>query len=295
MGARALSCPQTAGTNGGALEQIHIFALSHILRRPIIVYGVKYIKNYRDEPIGIANFQGIYIPLLWERNFCSPNPIVLGYTRGHFTALVPMEPQPISIDGQVSPSANSSPFTSPRIASSSSSRKHSPTPPDDSTAVCVTTPVSSPSTESQLMSVSESLLSSNTTSTTLQNSFIYLPLVDRQGGLLPIHFTTEKEANLSQTLLRDWLDVVSTPRGLPLARLRLGPRHPLVDRMTEEWLDSYRSLARFSVPTTSFPSGSLMINPSRDSEKSSSSSSLCSESDVIEKPEPSECHHKPAS
>ncbi|CAI2738880.1 unnamed protein product [Dicrocoelium dendriticum] len=47
-----------ANQPGGALEQIHIFALSHILRRPILVYGVKYIKNYRDEPIGIANFQG---------------------------------------------------------------------------------------------------------------------------------------------------------------------------------------------------------------------------------------------
>lgn len=50
--------PLVIPLTGGALEQIHIFALSHILRRPIIVYGVKYIKNYRDEPIGIANFQG---------------------------------------------------------------------------------------------------------------------------------------------------------------------------------------------------------------------------------------------
>lgn len=32
--------------------------LAHILRRPIIVYSVKYIHNYRDEPIGLANFQG---------------------------------------------------------------------------------------------------------------------------------------------------------------------------------------------------------------------------------------------
>ncbi|VDN13171.1 unnamed protein product [Dibothriocephalus latus] len=42
----------------GSLEQIHIFVLCHILRRPVIVYGVKYINNYRDEPIGISNFQG---------------------------------------------------------------------------------------------------------------------------------------------------------------------------------------------------------------------------------------------
>ncbi|VDM35812.1 unnamed protein product, partial [Hydatigera taeniaeformis] len=40
------------------LEQIHIFVLAHVLRRPIIVYSVKYIHNYRDEPIGLANFEG---------------------------------------------------------------------------------------------------------------------------------------------------------------------------------------------------------------------------------------------
>ena len=31
------------------------------------------------------------MPLLWERAFCSKVPIALGYTRGHFSALVPMD------------------------------------------------------------------------------------------------------------------------------------------------------------------------------------------------------------
>ena len=31
------------------------------------------------------------MPLIWEPNFCSKSPIALGYTRGHFTALVPLE------------------------------------------------------------------------------------------------------------------------------------------------------------------------------------------------------------
>ena len=30
--------------------------------------------------------------MLWEASFCWKSPIALGYTRGHFTALVPMEP-----------------------------------------------------------------------------------------------------------------------------------------------------------------------------------------------------------
>jgi len=31
---------------------------------------------------------GIYLPLLWEANFCWKSPVALGYTRGHFSALV---------------------------------------------------------------------------------------------------------------------------------------------------------------------------------------------------------------
>lgn len=35
---------------------------------------------------------GVYLPLLWDQSFCIRSPIALGYTRGHFTALVTMEP-----------------------------------------------------------------------------------------------------------------------------------------------------------------------------------------------------------
>lgn len=77
---------------GSALEQMHVFTLAHILRRPIIVYGVKYVKSFRGEALGFARFEGIYLPLLWEPSFCWKSPISLGYTRGHFSALVPMEP-----------------------------------------------------------------------------------------------------------------------------------------------------------------------------------------------------------
>lgn len=44
----------TAAQPGSALEQLHVFALAHILRRPIIVYGVKYVKSFRGEDIGIC-------------------------------------------------------------------------------------------------------------------------------------------------------------------------------------------------------------------------------------------------
>lgn len=48
-----------ASQPGSSLEQLHIFALAHILRRPIIVYGVKYVKSFRGEDIGYARFEGI--------------------------------------------------------------------------------------------------------------------------------------------------------------------------------------------------------------------------------------------
>jgi len=47
-----------ASQPGSSLEQLHIFALAHILRRPIIVYGVKYVKSYRGETLGFARFEG---------------------------------------------------------------------------------------------------------------------------------------------------------------------------------------------------------------------------------------------
>ncbi|GAB6024932.1 Ubiquitin thioesterase Zranb1 [Chamberlinius hualienensis] len=82
-----------ASQPGASLEQMHIFTLAHILRRPIIVYGVKYVKSFRGEAIGFARFEGVYLPLLWEQSLCWKSPIALGYTRGHFSALIPMEPE----------------------------------------------------------------------------------------------------------------------------------------------------------------------------------------------------------
>lgn len=35
----------------------------------------------------------MYLPLLWEQSFCVRTPLALGYTRGHFSALVPLEPE----------------------------------------------------------------------------------------------------------------------------------------------------------------------------------------------------------
>ncbi|XP_063389340.1 ubiquitin thioesterase trabid-like [Cydia fagiglandana] len=81
-----------AARPGAALHQLHVFALAHVARRPIIVYGVNVVNSFRGEAIGYARFQGIYLPLLWEPALCSKSPLAVGYTRGHFSALVPIEP-----------------------------------------------------------------------------------------------------------------------------------------------------------------------------------------------------------
>lgn len=48
-----------ASQPGASLEQLHIFVLAHIFRRPIIVYGVKNVKSFRGEDIGYARFEGL--------------------------------------------------------------------------------------------------------------------------------------------------------------------------------------------------------------------------------------------
>ncbi|KAH6946666.1 hypothetical protein HPB50_014428 [Hyalomma asiaticum] len=47
-----------AAQPGSALEQMHVFTLAHVLRRPIVVYGVKYVKSFRGEALGYARFEG---------------------------------------------------------------------------------------------------------------------------------------------------------------------------------------------------------------------------------------------
>jgi len=170
---------------GASLQQLHVFALAHVLRRPIIVYGVKFVKSFRGEDIGYAGFEGVYLPLLWEPSFCSTSPVALGYTRGHFSALVPIEPYP----------------------------------PSESTA-------------------------NNIPDDNLQVTF--LPLVDKDRKVLPIHFINKAEMGSEERLLRQWLDVNGTANGLLVAQQKCQTRPLLVAQMLEEWLNHYRRLAQMA-------------------------------------------------
>lgn len=176
-----------ASQPGTSLEQLHVFALAHVLRRPIIVYGVKYVKSFRGEALGYARFEGVYLPLLWDSSFCIRTPIALGYTRGHFSALVPMEPY--------------------------SSRSLDVRPP---------------------------------TNLHCPEQSTFLPLMDRDRKLLPVHFLTESEMGREENILRQWLDVCETEDRILVAQQVLHKRPLLVAQMIEEWLNHYRRLVQMT-------------------------------------------------
>ena len=192
-----------ADQKGKSLEQTHVFTLAHILRRPIIVYGVKMVKNFRGENLGLANFEGVYLPLLWESSFCSKMPIALGYTRGHFSALV-------SIIGSL---------------------------------------------ESQ-----DASMWLNTKS--YDSHMTYLPLVNREGNLLPVHFLTELEVCVftsyiqlsvlfylvqvgnEEKLLNEYCDCHVTKGGTLVAKQEIPRWHQsaLVSQLIDSWLEQYRGM-----------------------------------------------------
>lgn len=64
-----------------------------LLLRPL--FKIKLLAFCPDEIHAKLSFPaystGVYLPLLWEPSFCWKSPIALGYTRGHFSALVAME------------------------------------------------------------------------------------------------------------------------------------------------------------------------------------------------------------
>jgi len=183
-----------ASQPGASLEQLHIFALAHILRRPIIVYGVRYVKNFRGDNIGLARFQGIYVPFLWDQSFCWKTPVALGYTRGHFCALVPME--------------------------ESTDRNQ----------------------DSNRYGASRLNVDENRSSGVGGDHVAYLPLVDRDGKRLPVHFMTHSEMGREDSIIREWLDCRLTESGILVAIQRLAPR-PLMQRhLLDEWMNHYRGL-----------------------------------------------------
>lgn len=191
-----------ADQRGKSLEQTHIFALAHILRRPIVVYGVRVVKNYRGENLGFANFEGVYLPLLWESSFCWKTPLALAYTRGHFSALVSMA-----------------------AAKTSGTRAWS--------------------------------------NRSCDNHVTYLPLVDSEGQLLPIHFLSEQEIGCEERLLNQYCEChVTRGAGTLTAKQEVTSQqeHTLISQLVEQWLDRFHRMEKRHEAASSSSSSSDLDN-----------------------------------
>lgn len=73
-----------------SLEELHILALAHVLRRPIIVVADTMLKDLTGEPFAPIPFGGIYLPIEC-RDECHKSPLCLTYDAAHFSALVAMD------------------------------------------------------------------------------------------------------------------------------------------------------------------------------------------------------------
>lgn len=74
-----------------SLEEIHVFVLAHVLRRPIIVVSDTMLLDFSGEPIAPIPFGGIYFPLECPPESCFKCPLLLTYDSAHFSALVACE------------------------------------------------------------------------------------------------------------------------------------------------------------------------------------------------------------
>ncbi|XP_056616974.1 tumor necrosis factor alpha-induced protein 3 [Triplophysa dalaica] len=77
------------GLQFDSLEDIHIFVLSNILRRPIIVIADQVVRSMKSgSSFSPLNVGGMYLPLHWPPGECYKYPIVLGYDSQHFAPLI---------------------------------------------------------------------------------------------------------------------------------------------------------------------------------------------------------------
>lgn len=74
-----------------SLEELHILALAHVLRRPILVVADTMLKDITGEPFAPIPFGGIYLPLECRSQDCHKSPLCLTYDAAHFSALVAMD------------------------------------------------------------------------------------------------------------------------------------------------------------------------------------------------------------
>ena len=156
---------------------------------------------------------GVYLPILWERSFCTRSPVALGYTRGHFCALVPPEPVSVSTVGHGGGAGALLGASNPDYLTNNTTN-----------ALMV---------QQQLGGGTDE-----------DNKSTYLPLVTSDTKqFLPIPYLNQSEVGNTEAILKQWLDVRVTDSGLIVAQQNHVKPPLLVAQLTEEWLNHYRKLA----------------------------------------------------
>ncbi|KAL3897572.1 MAG: hypothetical protein SGPRY_013024 [Prymnesium sp.] len=97
-GAQLSKLEERAAAHGCSLEAGHVLALAHVFGRPIIALAPGELE-FRDSSmaptaaaIAGVRLSGLYLPYCIPPRLCaSRDPLVICYTRGHFSALVPTE------------------------------------------------------------------------------------------------------------------------------------------------------------------------------------------------------------
>ncbi|CDW54337.1 Otud7a protein [Trichuris trichiura] len=74
-----------------SLDQLHVFALAHVLKRPIVIIADTVLRDSSGEAFSPILFGGIYLPLECSSSECHRSPLVLCFDTAHFSALVTMQ------------------------------------------------------------------------------------------------------------------------------------------------------------------------------------------------------------
>ncbi|CAH1799495.1 unnamed protein product [Owenia fusiformis] len=85
---RALEMPYKA------LEEIHVFVLANILRRPIIIISDVMLHSFTGSDLAPCSLGGVYLPLLWHAEDCFKTPLTLAYDMNSFSPLIGEEDNP---------------------------------------------------------------------------------------------------------------------------------------------------------------------------------------------------------
>ena len=90
-GANGMTSAAGPSTLYESLEEIHVLALAHILRRPIIVVADTVLRDINGEALAPIPFGGVYLPMECPSGDCHKSPLLLTFNAGHFSALVSMQ------------------------------------------------------------------------------------------------------------------------------------------------------------------------------------------------------------